>query len=824
MKFIPGANSLGLLTRVSTTLAGSASIASLAAAGPEAILAMGVTSTLAVLFTAARCKQEAMGKPPEPPADQAETLRTELADIDTYLRAALAQPENFDVNQLPGDHPARGFITGFQKLAELQQLGRGGSKFSRRQARALSQQIEAARDDMLSATEGIPALRDLLTTFVDEHQETLKQLPDDIEALKKQLAQLAKVAGETNEAVNKMAPQVKETVEIVRDLPDQIDQRAEEQASLSTEQFEAVMRKLEELSSGQQSMQADNEKLRTEVKRLASSYQAQLLAKGIEATAEVLAKAIHETLVSVERIISRLAQAAESIAAKLSAMQISISVNVDLGRAFVDVKLRPDDVKSAARATAEVAEFDAIERALLEVMLGEPDEALAILKSAEDEVMEQYNAHAFDSVEYQDRLKQLARLTGDIHLSLQHWQQAIDAYTEWRDLCDKQRAPLDWAYAQQEVARVYRTLGHTQNCEPMLQEVVRLMEKHQGDRLPIALSDLGLTLYDSSRYAEAETLLRRVLAINESTSGPHNPKVAVCANNLASVLIATNRYDEAEPLIQRALSIDEAFYGPQHVSVARDLNNLACLLKQTNRLHEAEPLLQRAVAIKEVVYGSMHPNLTDALTNLASLLHATNRLDNAESLVRRALLINEAYYGSMHPNVANSLNNLAHLLQDTNRMNEAASSIRRALSIYETCYGPEDPNVVLNLGNLSYILQSMNRYDEAESFARRALSISETIYGPEHISVFRELNLLAKLLYVTNRLNEAEPLLHRILKIIIRYQLVTGHRHPKFHDAIQNWGGVLIKMGLTKEQAQSAFEDFVRTVRETWLSEQGGAK
>ena len=67
------------------------------------------------------------------------------------------------------------------------------------------------------------------------------------------------------------------------------------------------------------------------------------------------------------------------------------------------------------------------------------------------------------------------------------------------------------------------------------------------------------------------------------------------------------RFSEAESLVRRALAINEACFGHHHPNVARDLNNLAQLLQDTNRLAEAEPLMRRALAINEASFGSDHP-------------------------------------------------------------------------------------------------------------------------------------------------------------------------------------------------------------------------
>ena len=55
------------------------------------------------------------------------------------------------------------------------------------------------------------------------------------------------------------------------------------------------------------------------------------------------------------------------------------------------------------------------------------------------------------------------------------------------------------------------------------------------------------------------------------------------------------RYAEAEPLFQRALAIVEKALGPEHTNVAARLNNLAALYDAQGRYAEAEPLYQRAL-------------------------------------------------------------------------------------------------------------------------------------------------------------------------------------------------------------------------------------
>ncbi len=69
-------------------------------------------------------------------------------------------------------------------------------------------------------------------------------------------------------------------------------------------------------------------------------------------------------------------------------------------------------------------------------------------------------------------------------------------------------------------------------------------------------------------------------------------------NTLAVHYPPHGRYAEAEPLHQRALAIREKALGPEHPHVAQSLENYAALLRQTARADEAERMEARAKAIR----------------------------------------------------------------------------------------------------------------------------------------------------------------------------------------------------------------------------------
>ena len=112
------------------------------------------------------------------------------------------------------------------------------------------------------------------------------------------------------------------------------------------------------------------------------------------------------------------------------------------------------------------------------------------------------------------------------------------------------------------------------------------------------LTDAGVKAYQEGRYAEAEKLLSDALKEAEKL-GPNDPRLAASLNNLAAIYDAQGKYAEAEPLYKRSLAIREKALGPDHPDVATTLENYADLMRKTGREAEAEKMKVRATAIRE---------------------------------------------------------------------------------------------------------------------------------------------------------------------------------------------------------------------------------
>jgi tetratricopeptide (TPR) repeat protein len=85
----------------------------------------------------------------------------------------------------------------------------------------------------------------------------------------------------------------------------------------------------------------------------------------------------------------------------------------------------------------------------------------------------------------------------------------------------------------------------------------------------------------------------------EKSLGPDHADVTTTLNNLADLDREVGRYADAERLYKRSLAIQEKSLGSDHPDVAVTLNGLALLYEKTGRSADAKSLYKRLRSILE---------------------------------------------------------------------------------------------------------------------------------------------------------------------------------------------------------------------------------
>jgi CHAT domain-containing protein/tetratricopeptide (TPR) repeat protein len=355
----------------------------------------------------------------------------------------------------------------------------------------------------------------------------------------------------------------------------------------------------------------------------------------------------------------------------------------------------------------------------------------------------------------------------------------------------------NYAVALNSLAGVYLRQAKHAEAETLFKRALAIQEAKLGKDHPevaATLSNLAVGYQEQGKYAEADALYRRALAIKEAQVGTESPDVAIILDNWADVSESQGKYSEAEVLRKRALAIYETKLGKDDPNVARILNGLAHVYLDQGKYAEAEAQFKRALNIEEAKLGKDHPRLVGTLKGLAVLHSKLGKYAEAEAYYKRALIIDQGKLGGDHPNVANVLNLLGVLYEVQGKYAEAEVLHKRALGIYETKLGKDHPSVATSLNHLAGVYQQEGKYAEAEAYYKRALNIREAKLGKEHPDMAITLNALGYMLLfrVQGRYAEAEGLFKRALAI---REKALGENHPDVGQSLSNLGLVYAAQG-----------------------------
>jgi CHAT domain-containing protein/Tfp pilus assembly protein PilF len=351
----------------------------------------------------------------------------------------------------------------------------------------------------------------------------------------------------------------------------------------------------------------------------------------------------------------------------------------------------------------------------------------------------------------------------------------------------------DVAESLDGLAEVYSVKGRFDEAEPLYRRGLAIREKTLGPEDPEvaqSLMFLGQIMSGYHRkYPEAELLFRRALTIDEKALGPDHPDLADALSELGRLYQEEGKYAEAEPLFQRAMAV---LLRSQHPFLAGALKELATLYEAEGKYPSAEPLLKQAVAIEEKVFGPNNMRTANAYSLLAQLYQYEGSNRQAEPLFQNALAIYEKELGPEHPYVASARKDLARLYQDEGKYLDAEPLLQQALATYEKALGTEHPSVAAALGRLAALYDDEGKYAKAEPLAERALAILEKVRGPEHPDVAPVLVILGRAYAAEGGYAKAELLYQRALAL---YEHSLGPDHPSVAKASSALAGLYFAEG-----------------------------
>jgi tetratricopeptide (TPR) repeat protein len=339
---------------------------------------------------------------------------------------------------------------------------------------------------------------------------------------------------------------------------------------------------------------------------------------------------------------------------------------------------------------------------------------------------------------------------------------------------------------------------------------------------------LARTLTRRGAYADADSLVRGVLALGRDASDSTGAVYARRLHEYGALLKYSERLEEAEAAFREALGVLGAALGEDHPDVLRAKVNLADLLRTLGRFDDAESLLVEALSSTRRVLGDVHPDVGNALMVLGATRLDAGRFPEAEATLREAVAVSRAACGEEHPNVASALGYFGDALQKQGKSREALPVFREALAIQVAAHGEEHQETAGAQNNLASVLRSVGDHAEAARLLRRARETEARLVGPESMRIALITHNLARTLGDGGELEPADAEFRKAIEAAVR---TYPAGHPMIDIFRSNHGELLLRMGRVAQAetllaasssalAKALGEEHPRTVQAAeWLRE-----
>jgi tetratricopeptide (TPR) repeat protein len=145
-------------------------------------------------------------------------------------------------------------------------------------------------------------------------------------------------------------------------------------------------------------------------------------------------------------------------------------------------------------------------------------------------------------------------------------------------------------------------------------------------RLSRILRSLGTNLRALHRYADAEAVFRRALAVAERAVGPDHSQTAIAHAQLGDILAARHEYAAALQQYQRAEPIFAATLGTDHINYAFMMITTCALHLDLKQSRKALLACTRGLGVLERAVGANAPDVADALVGVVARAYAANAM------------------------------------------------------------------------------------------------------------------------------------------------------------------------------------------------------
>ncbi|MBB5208862.1 serine/threonine-protein kinase [Chiayiivirga flava] len=361
--------------------------------------------------------------------------------------------------------------------------------------------------------------------------------------------------------------------------------------------------------------------------------------------------------------------------------------------------------------------------------LGDSARAQAVLDRAQAWLDAGFGAVSAEAMDARyARIEDLAR--GDAAAAAVQASEALEA--------ELARIDADWARHLAFRVRVLRAEATEASgqVEPAIALTRALLASPELDTLPDATQvrevlqhNLAYALLNSGNFAEAEGLVRSVLAAESERLGPDHPQTLYTRKTLGQTLHRQGKLDEAVQWYAQVYDARRTLYGEEHPLTLNSGAQLAAAYNTLERAAEAEPLLRRALAVR-IARGEGESN--DAIIDRVMLVTTLDKLGRSDDALKLADEVIALERDTPTRDTLAARNARATLLHKAGRVDEARSAFAQLLRMAPDVIGTNHPNWPVFLSSAAAADLARNDAAAARKKLEEALPLLEAKQGPAH--------------------------------------------------------------------------------------------
>jgi eukaryotic-like serine/threonine-protein kinase len=310
---------------------------------------------------------------------------------------------------------------------------------------------------------------------------------------------------------------------------------------------------------------------------------------------------------------------------------------------------------------------------------------------------------------------------------------------------------------------------------------------------------LGMLLVDSSKPAEAETLLKDVVERTRRATGSDTAASLTASAQLGSIADGMGNLDQAEARFRDAWAGSMRLFGKDDPQTLGFAINLAHLLRKKRSLEEAEPIIASAYTELLRASGPTNPSTIEAMREFAQLRLNQSRFQEAMELGAQAVKSAETAYGRYSLLTISTVNDMGLYLRAMGQHAKALAQFQDAFARYEKIAFTGFDVLITQL-NMGTSLFELGRLQESDSYLQPVLDEVVQQAGWDSDLTLATASRLANLRIAQGRFVEAQTLLSRIIER--RTQSPNPH-YAAIAMAHCAMGQTLLALGKTDEAKQA---------------------